>query len=294
LPPLEFPQLPLASPTLVFATLMALVLVAPVLAERVRTPGIIGLIVAGMLIGPGGFGVLARTGLVSMLAELGLLYLTFQVGLGLDLNALRFPRRAWMVLGGLVFAIPIMLGIGGALALGYALPTAILIGAWWATHTLVAYPVYERFGVVEDRSVQAAVGGTIVANTAALLVLGFAVRIVHASPDWVFWATLAPKLAVLLGFIFWVLPRVAQWFFAGMGQDRSVRFLFVLSALFASIAFAEVIGCEGIVGAYLTGLALNRLVPSGGVLMERIEFSARFSSFRSSSSRSACSSISTS
>ncbi|MGH8901513.1 MAG: cation:proton antiporter [Egibacteraceae bacterium] len=272
MPPFELPQLPLTSATLVFATLMALVLAAPVLAERIRVPGIIGLVAAGVLIGPGGVGVLSRTGIVSILAELGLLYLTFQVGLRLNLDALRSSRRAWMMLGGLMFAIPMALGIGGALALGYASPAAVLIGAWWAAHTLVAYPVYERFGVVEDRSVQAAVGGTIVANTAALLVLGADVWVFRAPFGWVSWAMLALELAALLGLTLWALPRCARWFFAGMGQDRCVRFLFVLSALFASTAFAEAIGLEGIVGAFLTGLALNRLVPSGGVLMERVEF----------------------
>jgi Kef-type K+ transport system membrane component KefB/nucleotide-binding universal stress UspA family protein len=272
LPLFTLPQFPLTAPTLVFAVLVALVLAAPVLAERVRVPGTVGLVVAGMLIGPGGSGVLSRTGAVSILAELGLLYLVFQVGLGLDLDALRSSRRAGMVVGGLVFVIPMAFGISGALALGYAVSAAVLIGTWWAAHTLMAYPVYERFGVVEDRSVQAAVGGAIVANTAALLVLGTDVRAFQAPLDCMFWAMLVPKLAMLGGLILWALPRVARWFFARMGYDRSVRFLFVLSALFASTAFAELIGVAGIVGAFLAGLALNRLVPSGGVLRERVEF----------------------
>ena len=272
MPPFELPQLPLTSPMLVFATLMALVLVAPVLAERVRMPAIIGLVVAGMLVGPGGVGALERAGTVVILSELGLGYLTFQVGLGLDLDALRSPRRAWLVLGGLGIVIPMALGIAGAYLLGYALAAAVLIGTWWATHTLVAYPVYERLGVGKNRSVRAVAGAAIVTNTAALLVVGLGVRVFQTPTNWVFWATLIPKLAVFFGFVLWALPRVARWFFAGMGQDRSVRFLFVLSALFSAIALAEVIGLEGIVGAFVTGLALNRLVPSGSVLMERIEF----------------------
>lgn len=272
MPPFDLPQLPLTTPALVFATLVSLVLAAPVLAERVRVPDVIGLVVAGALIGPGGFGVLARTGTVAILGELGLLYLMFQVGLKLNLDTLRSPRRLWLVAGGLGFVIPMALGVGGAFGLGYAPLTAVSIGTWWATHTLIAYPIYERFGVAEDRSVQAAVGGTIVANTAALLVFGFAVRVFQAPPHWVFWAAFAPALIAFLGLVFWVLPRVARWFFAGMGQDRSVRFVFVLFGLFGSVALAEVIGLEGIVGAFLTGLALNPLVPSGGVLRERVEF----------------------
>lgn len=268
----EFPMLPLRSPILVFATLVALVLMAPVLAERVRVPGIVGLVIAGVLIGPGVFGVLSRSDTVAILAELGLLYLTFQTGLALDLDVLRSSRRQLLVVGGLMFTVPVVLGIAAVALLGYGAHAAILIGMLWATHTLVAYPVYDRLGLGEDRSVQAAVGGAIVANTAALLVLGLDVRMAREPVDWVFWATLVPKLVVFLGLVLWVLPRVARWFFAGMGQDRSVRFLFVLSALFGAIALAEIIRLEGIVGAYLTGLALNRLIPRGQILMERIEF----------------------
>ncbi|MGH8909314.1 MAG: cation:proton antiporter [Egibacteraceae bacterium] len=268
----EFPTLPLASPALVFAVLVALVLVAPVLAERVRVPGIIGLVVAGVVAGPGALGLLGRDGTVAILAELGLLYLAFQAGLAVDLDVLKAPRRPWLVVGGLVFAVPVALGVAAAALLGYGAHAAIMIGAWWATHALVAYPVYDRLRLGEDRSVQAAAGGTVVANTAALLVLALTVRSLGGPLDWVFWAMLAARLAVFLGLVLWVLPRVARWFFAGMGQDRSVRFLFVLSALFGAVALAEVAGLEGIVGAYLAGLALNRLAPRGGILMERIEF----------------------
>ncbi len=272
MPAFELPSLPLTSPSLVFATLVALVLVAPVLAERVRVPGIIGLVIAGVLIGPGVFGVLSRTGTVSILAELGLLYLVFQVGLALDLDVLRSARRSWTVVGGLVFGVPLVLGAGAAALLGFGVSAAILVGTWWALHSVVVYPVYDRLGLGEDRSVQAAVGGTILANTAAFLVLALDLWAAQASLDWLLWATLVPKLAVFGWFVLGVLPRVAQWFFAGMGQDRSVRFLFLLSALFGAIAVAEIVGVEGVLGAYLTGLALNRLVPRGGILMERVEF----------------------
>lgn len=273
MPAFDLPALPLASPTLVFATLVTLALVAPVLAERVGVPGIVGSVIAGALIGPGVFGVLERNnGTVTILSGLGLGYLTFQAGLALDLDALGSPRRPWMITGGLMFAVPVALGAGVAALLGYGAYAALLIGAWWAAHSLVAYPMYDRLGLDENRSVKAAVGGTIIANTAALLLLGLAVRAFQAPGDWVFWATLVPKLAVFGGLVLWALPRVTRWFFAGMGQDRSIRFLFVLSALFSMIALADVVGLEPILGAFLTGLALNRLVPQKGMLMERVEF----------------------
>lgn len=268
----QLPDLPLSSPSLVFATLMAVVLLAPVLAERVRVPGIIGLVVAGTLIGPGGLGLLQRQGTVAVLGELGLLYLMFLVGLGLDLDEFRVGRRAALLFGALTFAFPMVLGLASSALLGYAWPAAVLLASCWASHTLIAFPIYRRFGMVDNRAVHTIIGGTIVTNVAALLVLAVVVRSHASQLDWVFWATLAPRLAMLLAFTLWALPRLARWFFAGIGHDRSVRFLFVLTGLFVSAAVAELAGVQGLVGAFLAGLALNRLAPNGGVLMERVEF----------------------
>jgi Kef-type K+ transport system membrane component KefB len=266
------PDLPLTSPGWVFAVLMAVVLLAPIAAERVRLPGIVGLILAGVLVGPHTFGILQRDGAIALLGGIGLLYLMFVAGLELDLDGFSDHRRASLVFGVLTFSIPMVLGAAVSLALGYSILASLLIASCWASHTLVAYPVYRRARTTSSRAVSVAVGATIITDTAALVVLAVVASAHQGALSWGFWLTLAGSLTVLFGATLWLLPRLTRWFFAGLGQERAVRFLFVMVALFVSAGLAEVAGIEPIVGAFLAGLALNRLVPNGGPLMDRIEF----------------------
>jgi nucleotide-binding universal stress UspA family protein len=168
--------------------------------------------------------------------------------------------------------MPMVLGTVSALALGYDLLPSVLLASCWASHTLVTYPAFQRAGTFGNRAVATTVGATIITDTAALLVLAVVARAFQGSLTPVFWLTLLPSMAALTFGTVVGLPRLARWYFSGAGQDKGRRFLFVMVALFVVASLAEVIGIEAIVGAFLAGLALNRSVPNGGALMERIDF----------------------
>jgi Kef-type K+ transport system membrane component KefB len=268
----HLPDLPFAEPGLIFAVLTAAILVAPLLARRLRLPEIVTIVVVGFAIGPTGLGLIERAGVVEVLGNVGLLYLMFVAGLELDLDDFIEHRRDSIGFGAVTFVVPMILGTLSALALGYGTLASLLLASCWASHTLVTYPVFQRVGTTGNRAVATSVGATIITDTAALLVLAVVARAHQGALTPVFWATLLPSMAILAAGAVLGLPRVARWFFSGRGQDRSLRFLFVMVCLFVVASLAEVIGIEAIVGAFLAGLALNRSVPNGGALMERIDF----------------------
>lgn len=269
------PELPLHDAGLVFAVLMGAILAAPLLARRLRLPDIIVLLGLGFVVGPTGLGILERVGAVATLGTVGLLYLMFIAGLELDLEDFLANRRDAAVFGGLTFAVPMTLGTVTSLALGYPILASLLLASCWASHTLLTYPTFQRAGTAGHRAVATAVGATIITDTAALLVLAVLARAHQGELGPVFWATLLPALVLLVLATTWGLPRLARRFFSGPGQDREVRFVFVLACLFVIASLAQVAGVEAIVGAFLAGLALNRAVPNGGALMERLAFVGR-------------------
>ncbi|MFA9443970.1 cation:proton antiporter [Egicoccus sp. AB-alg6-2] len=266
------PQLPLERPGLLFAVLTAAILLAPILARRLRLPEVVAVVVVGFAIGPTGLGLVERAGVVEVLGNVGLLYLMFVAGLELDLDDFIEHRRDSIGFGILTFLVPMALGTVSSLALGYDLLASVLLASCWASHTLVTYPAYQRVGTIGNRAVATSVGATIITDTAALLVLAVVARAHQGALTPVFWLTLLPSMAVVTAGVVYGLPRLARRFFSGRGQDRSLRFLFVMVALFVVASLAEIIGIEAIVGAFLAGLALNRSVPNGGALMERIDF----------------------
>jgi Kef-type K+ transport system membrane component KefB len=268
----ELPELPFHEAGLVFAVLTVAILLAPAVARRLRLPEIVVVVLLGFAIGPTGLGLLERVGVVEVLGTVGLLYLMFVAGLELDLDDFIANRRDSIGFGALTFVIPMILGTASALALGYEVLPSILLASCWASHTLLTYPAFQRAGTFGNRAVATTVGATIITDTAALLVLAVVARASQGSLTPVFWLTLLPSMAVVTFAAVAGLPRLARWFFSGAGQDRNLRFLFVMVALFVTASVAELIGIEAIVGAFLAGLALNRSVPNGGALMERIDF----------------------
>jgi Kef-type K+ transport system membrane component KefB/nucleotide-binding universal stress UspA family protein len=268
----HLPEVPLTDAGWLFALLMVLVLVVPMVAERVRVPGIVALVLAGTLVGPTGLGLVEREGMIETLGTVGLLYLMFVAGLELDLDDFAANRRDAVGFGALTFLLPMIIGTAVIALMGFELLAAILLASCWASHTLLTYPTFRRFGTQSNRAVATSVGATIITDTAALIVLVVVARAYGGDLGVGFWLTLLPSLVVLLGLILWALPRLARWFFAGPGQDRTLRFLFIMVALFTASALAELAGIEAIIGAFLAGLALNRLVPNSSVLMDRVEF----------------------
>lgn len=257
----------------VFFVSFAVILVGPLLFERIGFPGIVGVIVGGLVVGPGVLGWIEREGAVESLGDLGILVLMFLAGLELDLDEFEANRRGALTFGAFTFTIPFALGIAVALPFGYGAATAMLFGSLWASHTLVAYPIVQEHGLLRDRSVGIAGGGTVMTDTLALSVLAVVAGSVasDARPARIL-VEVALGIVVLALFCAFVLPWVTRWAFAGVGQHRGARFLFVMVGLTAAALVADRAGIEGIVGAFFAGLALNRLVPARSRLMEQIEF----------------------
>jgi len=252
----------------------ALVLLAgPVVAERFGLPGLVGIVLGGTLVGPFVLDWVAREGIVEALGELGLLYLMFLAGLELDLDEFQRNRRPALTFGALTFTLPFVLGLLLVLPFGYGLATAALYGSLWASHTLVAYPIVQEHRLTRHRAVGMATGGTVIPDTLALFVLAVVVGSVESDErSAVIVLSLVLGLGVLAVYCAVLLPWLGRWTFAHLGEGRTPRFLFLLAALTSAALVADRMGLEGIIGAFFAGLALNRLVPSGGELMESVEF----------------------
>jgi len=261
-PPWEF--------LVVFATL----LLGPVLFKRAGVPGIIGLLLGGYVIGPHGVGLIGSgNDTLPNLGQLGLLYLMFLAGVELDLNLLRKHRRSTVVFGLLTFALPLTFGVLVGVGLGWETAAAILLGSLLASHTLITYTTVRDAGLAADPAVATVVGSTVLTDTLALVVLAGVAGSVggeHSGAEVA--AQIAVGLIVLVTYSLLVLPLLAGWAFRLLGAERSVRYVIAITAFLSAATVAELFGIEGIVGAFFAGLALNRLVPNEGQLMDRIEF----------------------
>jgi Kef-type K+ transport system membrane component KefB len=264
--------LPVDAPAAIFGLLFLAILIAPVLAERARIPGIIGLIAAGILLGPNGLGLLPQEGAIATLGGVGLLYLMFIGGLDLDLAGFARDRRDSVVFGVLTFVLPMVITTLACLwLLDLGIFASLILATAFASHTLLTLPLAQRFGLVQTRAVTASLGATLISTVAALLVLAV-VAAASSDPGPLFWVTFPIGLVVFTAATMLGLPRVTRWFFSGLGQDRAVRLSFVMVALFAASLLADAVRIEPIVGAFLAGLALNRFVPPGTRVDERIHF----------------------
>lgn len=250
------------------------VIVAPLVFERLRIPGLIGLLAGGCLLGPNVLDVISdSSGIVKELGTIGLLYLMFVAGLELDLAVFaRFKRQA-IIFALLTFAIPQVLGTLAGLFVDYDLDSSILLGSLFASYTLVVYPTLRNMGLSANRAVAATVGATVITDTLALVVLAAISGSATGDAGGVeLLLQITFGLLALAAWCFLALPRIADVVFRTIGRVQTLRYVFVLAALLSAGVLAEIVGIEGIVGAFFAGLALNRRVPNGGEFMERIEF----------------------
>ncbi|CAN5565538.1 cation:proton antiporter [soil metagenome] len=265
--------LPVTGPVLIVAIVMTVILVAPLLLRRVRMPGAVGLILAGVLIGPNAMGLLARDATIVLLGTMGLLYIMFVAGLEINLHQFKRHKNKSIGFGLMTFLLPMVLGTAlGSILLNLPLPSAILLGSVFASHTLLAYPIATRLGIAKNNAVTTAVGATIITDTLALLVLAIIAGATGGEFGPVFLLQLFVPLLALSALTMWGLPRLGAWFFRAVGGEGVSSFVFILAAVFACAAMMEIIGIEAIIGAFLAGLALNRLVPEHSALMNRISF----------------------
>jgi Kef-type K+ transport system membrane component KefB len=270
--PLAF-QAPEGSNWLLFGVGAALVL-GPIVATRLRLPSIIGLLAGGLVIGPKVLGIVPATDdIVPALGQLGLLYLMFGAGVELDLALLRRVRRSAVTFGLTTFACPMVLGFGAGLLLDYSPPAALLLGSLWASHTLVTYPTAREAGLAGNGAVASAVGATVITDTLSLVVLaGVSGSTTGDSSLPVIVGGLLVGLVALVVYTTVVLPRLARWWFDKPARKHPERYAFMLAGLLSSAVLAEMVGIEGLVGAFFAGLGLNRLVHAQDGLLEHTEF----------------------
>lgn len=270
---LEGFQLPLQSPILVFSLILTIILLSPIILGRLNIPGIIGLIIAGIVIGPDGFHIIENSSAIELFSTIGLLYIMFIAGLELDLGEFKANRNKSLVFGLYTFLLPLGLGFPVVYyGLGYDFNASFLTASMFATHTLVAYPIVSKMGVSKNQAVAITVGGTILTDTAVLIILAVIMGNAEGSLGSEFWIKLGVSLTIFSLIMFLIIPRVAAWFFKKLKEEKHSHYIFVLSVIFFSAFLAEVAGVEAIIGAFMAGLALNKLIPPNSALMNRIEF----------------------
>jgi Kef-type K+ transport system membrane component KefB len=257
-----------------FLVLFGVVVGGPLVVQKLKIPGIIGLFFGGLLIGPHGLGFIgAGNETVFALGRLGLLYLMFVAGLELDLDLVKRHRRSVVIFSLLSFSLPMTAGTIAGLALDFEVAAAILLGALLASHTLIVYPTLKAFRVGNDPAVATGVGATVITDTMSLVLLAVVVGSTQGNASGLeIVAQTGLGLAIVAVFCFLGLPRLARLFLARFGASRTNRYVFALVALLAAATLAQVVGIEDIIGAFFAGLALNRLVPNEGDLMHRIDF----------------------
>jgi Kef-type K+ transport system membrane component KefB/nucleotide-binding universal stress UspA family protein len=265
------PEALVNEPVAVFLTIMAVLLISPLLSERIRLPGIVGLILGGMLVGPNGLNLLATGRTIELLSTVGLIYLMFSAGLEIDLNQFGRVRNKALVFGALTFSIPLLSGLGIGRLLDLGLVASILLGSVYASHTLVAFPILSRLGVVRNEAISATIGATVFTDVCALLVLAIVAGSHNGDVSPLFFVRL---FALMIGYTVLVLvglPRLGKLFFRRF-TGRSVEFQFVLVVLFIAALLAEWIGMHAIVGAFLAGLAVNSTLPPRSRVIGQVLF----------------------
>lgn len=259
-------------PIVAFALLLAIILTIPPLFERIKLPGLVGLLVAGVALGPSGLGLLNNESeTMRLLSDIGLVYLMFVAGLEIDLEQFNKTRNRSLGFGSLTFLVPLIVGTLVGRLFGFGWNSSILIGSLFASHTLLAYPIVSRMGVVNNEAVTVTIGATIFTDVGALLVLAICVGIHQGDFSMVKLATLLGSLAIYTVLILFGFSWLGKEFFRRTGNEEGNQFLFVLLVVFVSAVGAQVIGVEKIVGAFLAGLAVNQAVGEGPV-KEKVMF----------------------
>ncbi len=266
-------NLPFEDPVLIFSVVLAIILLAPILLRKLRIPSIIGLIIAGVAIGPDGFKILAFDSSIKLFGMVGLLYLMFQAGLDLEMNEFRKSKNKSIFFGLLTFSIPFGIGVIAChYVFHFDIMASALISSMFATHTLVAYPITSKLGITKNEAVTIAIGGTIITDTLVLLLLAVITGAQEGTLNQAFWIQLVISIIIFVLFVFLVFPPVGRWFFKNIKEDNTTQYIFVLAMVFFAGLLAELAGMEAIIGAFMAGLALNRLIPATSPLMNRIEF----------------------
>jgi Kef-type K+ transport system membrane component KefB len=264
--------LPLTNPVLKFLVILLIILFAPILLNRVKIPHLLGLIIAGAIIGPFGFNLITRDSSIILSGTAGLLYIMFLAGLEIDMADFKKNAGKSSLLGLLGFVIPMILGTAAGLyLLGYSFMTSVLMASMFSSHTLITYPIVSKLGIAKNQAVNITVGSTLITNVLALLVLAVVVGLTSGDIAQNFALKLSVSFIIFSSIIMLGFPMLARWFFKRY-DDNVSQYVFVLVLVFMGAVLSELAGIEGIIGAFLAGLALNRLIPRTSPLMNRIDF----------------------
>lgn len=265
-------ELPLTDPVLKFLLILVIILSAPLLLSKLKIPHLLGLIIAGAIIGPNGLNLVLRDSSIILSGTAGLLYIIFLAGLEIDMGDFKKNSGRSFVFGMYTFLIPMALGIvAGLYVLHFSMETSILLASMFASHTLIAYPIISKLGITKDKSVTITVGGTMITDMLALLVLTVIVGMATGVIGEHFWTRLSISIVIFVLFVVIAFPIAGRWFFKHV-QDSISQYIFVLVMVFLGAYLAELAGIESIIGSFLAGLSLNRLIPRSSPLMHRVEF----------------------
>ena len=263
---------PITDPTLIFFVVLLMILLSPIIMGRLRIPHIIGMVLAGVLVGKYGLNILGRDASFELFGRVGLYYIMFLAGLEMDMEGLKKNRNRVMVFGMLTFLVPFaMTYFMGVSLLGYIPLASLLLAAIMASNTLIAYPIVGRYGLTRHTSSTLSVGSSMMALFMALIVMASIVNSFHGNGGILFWLLFILKFVAYCVGLIMVIPRVTRWFLRRY-SDAVMQFIFILAVVFLSAALSDAVGLEGIFGAFMSGLILNRFVPKVSPLMNRIEF----------------------
>lgn len=265
-------DLPLEDPVLKFLVVLIIILSAPLLLNKIKVPHLLGLIIAGAIVGPNGINILTRDSSIVVTGTTGLLYIMFLAGLEIDLAEFRKNKYKSLGFGAYTFIIPFLFGIAAAhFILHYNWLTSFLFASIFSSHTLISYPLVSKLGVVKNRAVNVTVGGTVITDILALLVLAVVVGMTTGEVNTAFWTQLSVGIILFAVFVLVGFPIIARWFFKKV-SDKISQYIFVLVMIYFAALLAEIAGIEAIIGAFMAGLALNKLIPRTSSLMNRVEF----------------------
>ena len=263
---------PITDPTLIFFVVMLIILFAPIIMGKLRIPHIIGMVLAGVAVGKYGFNILARDDSFELFGKVGLYYIMFLASLEMDMEGLKRNKGRFLGFGLLTFALPLVLTYFASISLlHYPVFASLLLGCLMASNTLIAYPIVGRYGLQRKPSVTLSVGSSMISLLMALVALTAIVASYGGDTSVWFWLLFVGKFVGYCVAMFLLIPRFTRWFLRRY-SDAVMQFIFVMSMLFMSAAASEVVGLEGIIGAFVAGIILNRYIPHVSPLMNRIEF----------------------
>lgn len=263
---------PITDPTLIFFVVMLIVLFAPIIMGKLRIPHIVGMVLAGVLVGKYGLNILVRDSSFELFGKVGLYYIMFLAALEMDMEGLKKSKQRLLTFGLLTFGVPFVMTYLMAIGLlDYSSKASLLLGCIMASNTLIAYPIVSRYGLQNKPSVTLSVGSSMLSLLLALVSLAGIVASFNKHDGTLFWVLFAVKFAVYCAGMIYLIPRLTRWFLRRY-SDSVMQFIFVMAMLFMSAALSQIVGIEGVFGAFFAGLILNRYIPHVSPLMNRIEF----------------------